>query len=345
MVPSLPQDILHHLTKVNQPPYIPSPLIRFINGCVEFAYHEQSAKDEKAREICEWVFNSDKSYYMSTDACRAEVLNVDRKKLKRVSNRVAAAALLIQRCNLSHLEKSLAEAPGVRLLHYCEVMSYDETPMPIRMGDISADMVLRPEESHDIECLDLDPETARGTLKEFLYKTRSSLKSTATTAKLFQIQSTVGMLLLVWDRLRQTSRLVCLTGDTVNHLQVVDRTTAEVIAQCIRNCAAPSLGCRAFEQRTRLVASDRYSANIKAEKHIVQERTQWQLLHVGCEVHMSAGIHSKCFAPFSDSISGLIRVSLSMQHGGYVQRFRKFLRQTLKSSICVLPGSASEDAV
>lgn len=84
-----------------------------------------------------------------------------------------ATALLIQWAMMSRLEKTIAQPRHVRLLRYCEAMSYDETPLPIEVVDAGMELVM----------------SAHTQLKQFLSGTRQSFKSSAVSAKLFQFQS------------------------------------------------------------------------------------------------------------------------------------------------------------
>lgn len=331
----MPHDALEALVRIGQSPFVSSPLLRFIRDSATFA--EQVELDEESKLVCSALFDPSRTCFLASDSCSSASLGVDRKKYKRLAMRVATAAMLLQRETLVKLEKGLASsARKIRLLHYCEHMSYDETPMPIRLDDKESQGIAAPSVSMEMPCDTLRANEASHTsLRMCLATTRSSLKSSAGTAKLFQIQSGVGMLVEIEDPVARKPMLACITADLVNWLQVVDRTTAEVIAQCIRNVAAPSLGSCALEQRTRLAMSDRYSANLKAEKMIQAERGEWTVSHLTCEIHRCAATHSKCFATFELTISGLVRYSLSLQDGGHIQRFRQHLRKNVVAVACL----------
>lgn len=103
-----------------------------------YARQSNAAIDDESWRVCENLFDPPRASTMATDLRQSATMGIERTKIKRLLMRCATALLLIQRERTSRLGKSLATSP-FRLLHYCERMAYDETPMPLRLADFIED--------------------------------------------------------------------------------------------------------------------------------------------------------------------------------------------------------------
>eukprot|EP00959_Pyramimonas_sp_CCMP1952_P285500 5969526-Pyramimonas_sp.AAC.1 len=83
-------------------------------------------------------------------------------------------------------------------------------------------------------------------------------------------------------------------GPSVCPLQVLQRNTAVVLKQALMQTSSVGPGAQQFVQKSRVVCSDRASANLLTERMIAHDRgDDWSTLFCPCEVHMSSGCFEK----------------------------------------------------
>ena len=165
------------------------------------------------------------------------------------------------------------------------------------------------------------------------------------TAKVFQTEAAWGALVRRTDA-HGADKYEIITSETASSAQILQATTAEGMAygiasaSCVRDRSVAS-----FLFRMRLVASDRYAAQIAAEKGLAVLRgRQWSLLHLGCEVHMSTGGLKKALLIKDSTVTGMVRTVLALRVGGFMYKFRRCLAQEIMGSLVVKFGDAGEEA-
>eukprot|EP00959_Pyramimonas_sp_CCMP1952_P089810 1879404-Pyramimonas_sp.AAC.1 len=129
-------------------------------------------------------------------------------------------------------------------------------------------------------------------------------------------------------------------------LQPLESTSADVLEHALlRNCTVSS-ACEGFQQRVRCVCSEKASSNLLAEKSIAADRAgSWSTLPFTCDVHTTAGTHSKVFEGLMGSkVSALINCSLSLQIRANLNASRMCLRAVIRKRLVPVRGGISKEA-
>ena len=100
--------------------------------------------------------------------------------------------------------------------------------------------------------------------------------------------------------------------------------------QCSSSIKHHLLPAETFQ--TRVVCSDRYAAQLAAEKHNVAQHAHRSLLHFPCEVHGSTASQSKALLLIGPAIYGMIRLACSLRMGGWMRILRQELTAEVEST-------------
>jgi hypothetical protein len=253
--------------------------------------------------------------------------------IRNTERRLSAAAEMVGRSTGVELQTTLASLhPRVSLIAFVEHARYDE-----------ATFVLGVRQSPEPELATTGPgEEPNLHLAHLLGQ--SSVKEDV-PAKLFQTDSQWGALFSEDPQDGSPKRFVMLTSETVVSPQVLQQTTAPVIAQallCSSVIRPPAL--QDFRWCMRLVTSDRYAAQLLAERQLLLLRPSWHKLHIACEVHMNVASQSKALQLVAPGVSGMIRLALSLKLGGWMRVFRRCICQEVAASLEVLHGTSTDAA-
>ena len=252
--------------------------------------------------------------------------------LRRAERRLSAAAELAERELHSSAISALGKlSPPARLVAFVESVRYDEATSVLGVAqpdEINAATAPAP----------LDAIADR--LGELLE--REVLVETV-PAKVFQTESSWGAIVDVSEGPSGSPpEYIWVTSDAVHTPQVLQRTTAECIARALlMSSVVRHQSAAGFAWRMRLVTSDRYEAQLAAEKGVVAARPGWQLLHLACEIHMNNSCQRKALAAIDPSITGMIRLALSLRLGGWMREFRRCLFQEVLESLDVVEGAST----
>ena len=253
--------------------------------------------------------------------------------LRRAERRLSAAAELAERELHSSAISALGKLspPPARLVAFVESVRYDEATSVLGVAqpdEINAATAPAP----------LDAIADR--LGELLE--REVLVETV-PAKVFQTESSWGAIVDVSEGPSGSPpEYIWVTSDAVHTPQALQRTTAECIARALlMSSVVRHQSAAGFAWRMRLVTSDRYEAQLAAEKGVVAARPGWQLLHLACEIHMNNSCQRKALAAIDPSITGMIRLALSLRLGGWMREFRRCLFQEVLESLDVVEGAST----
>lgn len=155
-------------------------------------------------------------------------------------------------------------------------------------------------------------------------------------AKLLNSQHSVCMLLLV------DGRHMIVQGDATTWLQSVDRFTGETIRDAMSQVKIGTEAQEKFERKVRLSITDGAGYNLRAERHSCGP--EWARLHLLCDVHVIAGIHSKVFSIVDKTVSSMIGTSLSLQGAGTMSLFRIALRRVLARDLVLVYQAPDAEA-
>lgn len=258
------------------------------------------------------------------------------KKIRRDERRLSAAAELAER-ELQHNSQLAIAAPcrGVKLVAFVESAKSDE-----------ATSVLGVVQPVDQQFLGdhMPTDNLPNDLVAFLEA--DGAKETV-PAKLFQTETCWGAVLAKEGTdASQPAEFVLITSEQVSAPQVLQRTTAECIARALQmSSTVRPQTVSDFKWKMRLICSDRYEAQVAAERGLASLRGDaWQKLHLGCEVHMSTKAQIKGLGLLGGAVGRMIRFALSLRLGRWMREFRRCLFLEVCETLEVLEGASTEAA-
>ena len=131
-----------------------------------------------------------------------------------------------------------------------------------------------------------------------------------------------------------------VNGKVPTLLQAIDRTTALCTKQCITNAMStipgfPEVIEDEFSWNLHVTTTDRYSANIAAERLLHSESPKWDKVNFFCDTHRVAQAQMKTTDLFPEDNSGLLSVALSQRDMGALVTLREILADVLVASVQV----------
>ena len=220
--------------------------------------------------------------------------------------------------------------PALKLLLFVEGVRYDEATRMLRVpqaADIEVDQA-RP-------CEGLPEKAARAFTSE-------DAISEIVPAKTFQTECKWGALLRIDGD--EGPEYVFLTSEVATAPQILQRTTGACFAEAflMSSTVRRSALATKFAFCMRLICSDRYAAQLLAERTIERMHAHWHRLHLACEVHMNAGALAKALLLVDSAISGCIRLALSLRVGGWMRVFRQALLTEVSETLEIKFGQSSD---
>jgi len=295
-------------------------------ACVHFAKQPDAILDAGLIGVADIYCDSDK-FYLTSSKARCAQLKMSGPALNLRLARLANAQCLQQRFDRQVMEQRLAQSlPKQSLLCYIDSAAYDETPMltTVRGDCVSGVDTQRPHV----------PGPAPKVL-QYVRHLESQVKSEAMVAKLLQTKQTSGMLVKLGD-----SSFAALIGETICPLQVMERTTAEVLRECLLRNSGASPWANSFFFKARAVCSDKAGSNARAERSIASDRgPSWATLLTPCDVHATSAVHKHAFHNLlPHHVSGMIHCALSLRHGAAMTVFRTCLREVIRARLKIMQG-------
>lgn len=276
------------------------------------------------------------SQMIQSDRAAAEAAGVEPHAYRTSADELAELTILADRMSRFHLERGLVQSlPAVDLLLYLDISCFDETLLAFSVLD--SGVTIAPDGSP----VAISDATRSGSLAA----PAQSVASVAVFSrdkhktKMLQTQSSVCVLVRVGCQLR------IFESSSLDWLQVVERTTGDVIRHALELSDGRSPHSEEFRTRVRIATADKAASNDRAEQGLLSRRPPgWQALRVYCHVHMTATAHTRCFALVDDVISGAVNYSLSLSVGSEMKAFRSALRSIIAKKLVVLRGSPSAAA-
>ena len=267
---------------------IPSAL-RLVPFAAHSLYNNGHSTDAEAKQVADDFLRE--QYHNESMLSRSARLNVDRRKCSRTLLTTAAVAELQDRSYRATVEEALvASLPSDDLSTYIDCVMYDEAVFKLGEADQS-------KHSTDEQVPDERPASSGETHAMVVYTGHSNNLS-------FTVKSPVAAATKILATMSKAMYLVRISGifynviyPSISRLQVIERCTAECIKEAqIRVSGATHCSLR-FKARSRTVGADEHPSNIKGERGIMNDRKSSSLL-TGCDVHVTARIHSKTFLHF-----------------------------------------------
>ena len=186
---------------------------------------------------------------------------------------------------------------------------YDETPLTLRVSETRTDS-----QASGADC---------GSPSE------PAPVVTKQVAKIMQTQCEVFMVLKLLDRAGGAPKFCHLHGPLPTWLQCLPTTKAMDIVQSQQAFLdqVPGLESLAkhFKLRQHCVTTDRYPANLVAERELSQKHDH-NCLHSTCNIHKLSSVEKSMGDIVSGQVSGMVAVGLSMRQAGVVQELRAILK-------------------
>jgi len=299
---------------------------------VHFARQPGAILDEGLMEIAQTYLDSS-NFHLTSAKARCAQLKMCNSSLTPRLAKLANAQCLQERFDRQGMEQLLAQSlQRQALLCYVDAAAYDETPMLTTvMGDC-------------ISGVDTQRPIVAGPIPKVLQVVRRlerQVKSEAMVAKLLQTKQTFGMLVKVG------TSYAALLGETICPLQVMERTTAEVLKECILRNSGASAWANNFSFKTRAVCADKAGSNARAERSIASDRgPSWATLLAPCDIHITSAIHKHSFHSLLPThVSGMIHCALSLRHGAAMTIFRTCLREVIRTRLKIMHGRLSASAM
>lgn len=314
----------------------PPQLAVFVVGALARQLQGARALDPQVERVASFFLRS-KSCVLTTTQALSLMLEVNRQHLLTLMHRCAAALCLLEQCRLNLLEARLAESlPRASLVHVVESAQYDETPLKVKV--LGEGVLGNSVETGELGKTSQLPGPQSCSATEALYVGQSKVLQVMTTGaaqKIVQTRGSVGLVVKLGER------LVTIIYHLHLPLAVVERTTGQVLKYLQLTTSRLSRAAIAFKGHTRAVTTDAFSGNKTAEASIMQDRaaaTTGSSLHILCDVHATAGVYDKVFAPLDSFVTGVIRTALSLRSGAAMHRFRRCLRQEIEARLEVVEG-------
>lgn len=340
------------LTQVKNCPCVQPTQRRVLAGFVEPPAHVESLAaavvvgsrlgeeaDKDCAAVLRFLLSQTKGSVISLEAMSA-VTQVERRKCAKLAIRGAAVLASLTQVRRLRLEQTMCSMARRCLIHYAEVVQYDETPLPTKVTGDASQLVVHVVAGGLPSAGNPPGQPSSGVVCRLGSSKALSVRASHAQQKIVQTRQDVGMVIKVGER------LVIVSFHSLCPLSVLERTTAAALKHGQLLMSQASRGARCFELVTRAATTDAYSANIAAEASIAEERqSPCHSLHWTCTIHATAGVYGKTFAPLDEHISGVIRVALSMRSGAAMSRFRKCLREEIGSRLQIKAGKPPPEAL
>ena len=123
-------------------------------------------------------------------------------------------------------------------------------------------------------------------------------------------------------------------GHSLSLLQVLERTTAGLTKQALQVARSVSDAAKGFSMKARVCTSDAAPSNDLAEKLLASELgPSWCLVHLHCNVHKIAAVHSHSLAQVQQHIQGVVNFALALLEASAMMPFDEpFPRWSRRSS-------------
>lgn len=181
-----------------------------------------------------------------------------------------------------------------------------------------------------------DETPLRNRVNVFDHARQQWVQDTSDHTKLFQTEFGLRMLC----RKPDDGSFWLWSGFLPTLLQAVERTTAVCTRQCLEQIlkSIPGLDQLAtkFPYQVHLSTTDRYAANILAEKQLQSQNMAWVRSHFFCDSHRVAQAHSAAAKLVSQDTSGMLSTALCQRDMGSLATLREMLADILLSKLVVV---------
>ena len=184
-------------------------------------------------------------------------------------------------------QAAIASVQGVELLAFIEHTRYDEATNLMGVEQSNLPNLVSPDGPGVLARIDL---------------LEGDLITESVPSKILQIESGWGAVVKRTTADGGAEYSIWRSDSTATAIALL-RTTAEAMAEALRTSTVTREGaCSGFRFKARLVCSDRYAAQLAAERGLCMARREWAMLHTACEIHMSTSAQAKALLLIDGSI-------------------------------------------
>eukprot|EP00971_Amphidinium_carterae_P202490 4017824-Amphidinium_carterae.1 len=288
-------------------------------GCKEAAQYSTAGEDEYDK-LHSYHLNSGKQFKHASFQVQAQTLGVSVKMLPGKLARLASAQNVFLRLSRHWLEKSLSEGRAVKLVSFCESLTWDETPLKASLKGWSSKEV----PAHDS-----------------IAKLQSSMRQDSTICKILQSQLGYAFVLKLPD-----DRLLKIIGYQTAPLQVLSRASGAVLAEALQRASCASAYTRGCDFQSLIGSADKAAYNAIGLHSLAAARGVCPTLELSCKVHAtSRAFGATLDGLLSSHVTGMISCGLSLRLSGSLDIFRTSMREVIAENLVVLHGTLAEDAI
>ena len=273
--------------------------------------------------------------HIGSVTAEAVKLGLQRRDVRLLRQLCAGLAIDLEKEFWLSVESGLVRAasrpePVLEMLVHLEIFTYDgvDMTMATRHRPTLGDDFRVPVDSGD------DPDEAKRELNEYLQEIGDDVE--LGPAKLVNSLHHVAILC------RRGEKMVVLSSEATTWLQVVNKNSGETLKRAMEDVRLGGESARdQCSRRVRLTTTDAASYNLRAERnHDRHEDTP--VLHLTCDVHSLATVHTRVFALCDETVTGIQRISNSLQGGSTMSLFRKAMRRVLARDLKLVYTSPPE---
>ena len=166
--------------------------------------------------------------------------------------------------------------------------------------------------------------------------------------KVFQVEASLGILLRREKNGSTPATYHWLAGEFPTSLYALERTTALHTWAALRDVAGSVPEISELAQRCKFAvrhsSSDKYTANLAAEKHLSGDLPGMCLLHTYCGIHRLYTCTSTSMKNSDADVTGVLNLALTLGSSGSVAGLRQVLCRILLERLVVRHEEAPEDA-
>ena len=293
----------------------------------------EDSLDADYLHLQEYRLTSGANYHLASAVVHGSVLGVQKAALPHKLCRLAAAQWTMNRVGRCALEIQLATSlPSSALIAHCEAFAWDETPLRASMR-------------HNTKLSELDlPNTNcevgdDGELAA-IKRLGAAVRPDSAICKVLQTQQWCGFLVEI------SGLFFKIVFEQVCPLQVLQRNSAQVLGEAIRQQAGATKSSAHFHFQGRVASFDKAPYNTKAFLALGAERGLQTSMHCHCEAHtVSRSFASSFDGLVGKHVTGLTSCALSLRCSGMLALFRQSLKEEVAERIQVLRGHPPAEAV
>lgn len=278
-------------------------------------------QDDASKQALEDILRGEGAIISKT--AEAARLGVSIMKLDALKYRCAMLSLLCERAEVLRIMQEVCAdviSSGGRCICLSWHARYDETPLRFRMVDGQSFAAL----SNLAESVGVAGAVIPGAFQD------------SVPHKVLQSETSVSMLVQLG-----CGTFMHMTFPCVVWLQALDSTKGSCYWRAVQDWEVQcGTIAKHFERTQRLSSTDGDAAVAKAERAFAMKYEGLHLLHVGCQVHLCAGIRKKSMSLDDPLITAVIHTCLALGFSNNMGNFREDLREVLVEMLDYRVGKA-----